>query len=777
MASPFALFRRNQKTLLAVLTLLAILAFLFLPPLMEIMNNRSARVASGVVATTKYEDIGPAKLKGLLETRYKLNRFMAEAVYEAFGFPMEQPFFGPTDEKDVVNALLMARKAEEMGIVVSDEAVRDFLRNRLNGRLKDEQYQQIMDNCNLNGQQLFNGLRQELMVNSVREALLGGVVQVGATPAQRWDLYQRLNRRAKIEAIGLKVVDFVKDVPDPDAQELARFFEKHKDSYWEPGSSEPGFHRPKRVELEYLKAERSTFFQPEAIAQADVEAHYEKHKDTRYLYSGSDSEPPAEEPAAGAAPAAETPASDAPAAEKPPAETPAADPNAEKPAGDQPPAETPAEPAAEAPQTPAPDSSAEPEATATPEAPSAGEDATPPGGGGDDAGAPATETPPEQPASETPATESPTQPAADAPAADAPAGDSPADPPVAVTDVPESTPPTEVGSDLTLPTDITSAPDPKYDPLWKVEDRIRRELAGERAAESMKELMRKLQADLNAYTTRRSQSTTPQEGEQAQRPDFSALAAANGLVAKKTDFISATEALLSLDIARSVVAGGDSFIRFAFEGSIRDYTPVISEDNEGNQYLFWKLSEQPDYVPKLEDEGIRDEVQAAWKTVKARDLALAKGNELLAQAQKSKELNLRERFSPDGLEVVEAGPFSWLTYGSVDPFSPQAPPRISTVPGLDQVGPEFMRQLFKLGLGDATVVMNNPQTVAYLVRLAGLEPSDEVLHAMFLADNFQRYRLAGLDDVRMVRDRWFDRLGEDAGLDWVKSDANLAQGQ
>lgn len=770
MASPFAIFRRNQKTFLAILTLLAILAFLFLPPLMEIMNNRSARVVSGVIATTKYEDIGPAKLKFLLETRFKLNRFMALAVYEAFGFPMEQPMFGPAEEKDVVNGLLLARKGEEMGIVVSDESVRDFLRQRLNNRLQDAQYQQIMESCNLNGQQLFNGLRQELMANSVREALLGGVVQVGATPAQRWDLYQRLNRRAKIETIGLKVVDFAKDVPDPDAQELTRFFEKHKDNYWQPGASEPGFHRPKRVQLEYLKAERTTFFQPETIAQADVEAHYEKHKDTRYLFSGADDAAVDEAPAENESPASTTPATETPPAETPSAETSTPEkPAAETPAGEQPAAEPPAAdtPMATpetAPQTPA----AEAPATAeTPETPAA-DAPSPPGGGGDDAGTP----PAAADATATPASDAPPSSPADAAA---PAADASAAAPAAVTDAPTETPATEVGSDLTMPADITAAPDPKYDPLWKVEDRIRRELAGERAAQSMQELIRKLQAELNAYSTRRSQWSVSKEGDEPQRPDFSALAAANGLVGMKTDLLSASEALLSLDIARSVVAGGEPFVRFAFEGSMRTYMPVISEDNEGNQFLFWKLDEQPDFVPKLEDEGIRDEVQAAWKTVKARDLALAKGNELLAKARDAKEMNLRERFAPDGLEVIEAGPFSWLTYGSVDPFSPQVPPRISAVPGLDQVGPEFMRQLFKLRPGEATVVMNNPQTVAYVVRLTGVEPSDEVLHATFLADNFQRYRLAGLDDMRMVRDRWFDRLGEDAGLDWVKRDPSEPQ--
>lgn len=747
MASPFSIFRRNQRTLLAVVTLLAMISFLFVPPLLEIMNNRQKTVASGVVATTKYEDIGPNKLRTMLETRYKLNLFMANAIHEAFGFPMEQPFFGSAQEKDVVNTMLMARKAEEMGVVVTDESVRNFLRVRFNQRLQDEQLQQLMTSSNLTSQQLFDGLRQELLAQSVRETLLMPVVQVGSTPAQRWDYYQRLNRRAKIEAVGLKVIDFAKEVPDPDAQELARFFEKHKDIYWEPGSSEPGFHRPKRVQLEYLKAERTTFFQPEAISQADVEAHYEKHKDTRYLFSGAAGEPPAEEPAA-EAPATETPA------ETPAAETPAADAPAETPAGDTPaatpPAETPAAPEADAAQTPPAEAPAAPDTpAATPEA------NTTPGGGGDDAGAPPADAPP--------AGESAVAPDAGAAA------------PTAVTDVPAATPASEVGSDLTMPTDISAAPDPKYDPLWKVDDRIRRELASQRAAKSMNEMMRTLQAELNNYTTRHAQWDLNKQGEEPKRPDFSALAAANGLVGMKTDLMSSTEALLSLDIARSSVAGADPFVRFTFEGNTKTFVPAISEDNEGNQYLFWKTDEQPDFVPKLEDEGIRDEVQAAWKTVKARELALAKGRDLLAKARDAKEMTLRERFAPDGYDVVEAGPFSWLTYGSVDPFSPQTPPRLSAVPGLDQIGPEFMRQLFKLKPGELTVVMNNPQTVAYLVRVVGLEPSDEVLHATFLADNFQRYRLAGLDDARMVSTRWFDRLEEDAGLDWAQPNSNEAQ--
>lgn len=760
MASPFAVFRRNQKTLLAVLTLLAILSFLFLPPLMQILDKRQAN--AGVAATTKYEDISIPKLRQLLDTRLRLNRFMAGAVMEAFGFPMEQPFFGPAREEDVVNNLLMARKAEELGIVVTDEAVRDFLRTRLAGRVRDEQVQQIMENCNLSQQQLFEGLRQELLVSSYYTTILGATSRSGMPPAQRWDLYQRLNRRARIEAIGLKVADFVKDVADPDDRTLAAFFDKHKADYWEPGSSEPGFHRPKRAQFEYLKAERNAFFKPEAISQADVETHYEKFKDTRYLYSGAETEPeqePADQEPAADAPPGDTPPAQQPMGDTPPAETtPAADaPMTDAPAAETPAAET---PMSEAPATDAPAENPSADSPASPPAEPAAD--APPGGGGDDAAA--------APAESTP-TDSTAAPAAETPPADTPAAGTPpateAAVPAAVTDVPAATPATEVGSDLTLPTDADAGPDPKYDPLWKVEDRIRRELAGQRANLAMQEALRKLQTELNNYSTLRSQATADQPGEEPPRPDFSQLAAAHGLVAIKTDLISQTEALLTLDIARSAVAGGDPFVRFAYEGGMRTFLPMLSEDNEGNQYLFWKTDEHADFVPKLTDEGVRGEVQAAWKTVQARDLAQKKAQELLAKARDSQGLNLRERFAPDGLEVVEAGPFSWLTYGSVEPFAPQTPPRLSAVPGLDQVGPEFMRQVFQLKPGESTVVMNNPRTVVYLARLVGLEPSDDVLHATFLADNPARYQRAGDDDIRGIQERWFEQLGEEAGLDWT----------
>ena len=57
MASPFSVFRKHQKFLMAVACLLAIIAFVFLPILGETLGLRSSGPVNKVVVTSKYGDL------------------------------------------------------------------------------------------------------------------------------------------------------------------------------------------------------------------------------------------------------------------------------------------------------------------------------------------------------------------------------------------------------------------------------------------------------------------------------------------------------------------------------------------------------------------------------------------------------------------------------------------------------------------------------------------------------------------------------------------------
>ena len=63
------------------------------------------------------------------------------------------------------------------------------------------------------------------------------------------------------------------------------------------------------------------------------------------------------------------------------------------------------------------------------------------------------------------------------------------------------------------------------------------------------------------------------------------------------------------------------------------YQPAISQDVEGNYYLFWKVKDVEQRVPEFEDEGVRERVLGKWKEVRARDLATKEAQRLAAAAR------------------------------------------------------------------------------------------------------------------------------------------------
>lgn len=81
-------------------------------------------------------------------------------------------------------------------------------------------------------------------------------------------------------------------------------------------------------------------------------------------------------------------------------------------------------------------------------------------------------------------------------------------------------------------------------------------------------------------------------------------------------------------------------------------------------------------------------------------------------------------------------------------------------------GPEFMRAVFSLSPGAVGEAMNEPQTIAYVVRLESLDPTDERLRNSFLADPFQLYNDVARDDIAEFQRAWLKGIETEAKLTW-----------
>jgi hypothetical protein len=849
-ASPFAVFRRNQKIMLAVVGVAAMVAFVVFDPLMRYVGGSSrGKAENPVVVETRFGDLRASELQALRYQRTLVEQFLMrvtqQAVLKQFGQAnidsrwltgavqqqfamwhgqiMQRSATGP--EEAAVETMVLAERAKQMGLVISDQSINDMIKQLSANSLSAEELQQIIHTLQpqrpISVAKLFDALRTELLAAQYMQFFTQSLTDI--PPAQRFEYYSRLNRRAKTEVMALAVADFVDQVPDPSDAELKAFYEKYKDQESDPTSPDPGFKEPKRATFQYFKAALDPLTEKlkDEVTEEEIKKYYDENKRNFPAMSLDSSAKPGEESAAGekpaeSAPAGEKPAdakpeekpADAPAAEEKPAEPQAAPaeekptepaPSEEKPAEEKP-AETPAateeKPAEEAPLE-TPQTSLQRDrsqrgagqtfrlvSTAALQEEGEAQEAGPALG---DAAQAASDPPAEEkaaeekPAETQPAPEQPAEaaPPASAPAAEAPAeAKTPTDAPAAekpVAEKPAEEKPADPGDEVVKEPPVPEAQ--QFEPFEKVRDEIREMLARDKASQRLNEQFEELSATMRRFTDDYDVYTTDKGiNPKAVAPvplNFAELA--KGKDVESFELKSATPLQAAKeDIGKSFRAiqnpsGGPGrtvpFIDFAYADTLPEYKPEVDQDAENNFYLFWKTQEEPAYVPPLDE--VREKVVRAWKMDKARELAKKRGEEYAAQARALKK-PLKDAFgSQANLKVADTAPFSWMTLGNV-PTQPGAAPRLSEVDGVDQAGPEFMKTVFGLPVGGLGVALNEPQDTAYVVQVLDFEPAQVQLRDDFAMENPNRYMAAARDDQIAIFRDWIADLNKEAGVHWLR---------
>ncbi len=803
-------FRRHRKVMLAVLTLLAMFSFVFLQTIYDIMQTGRGRSNPVVVKTTKYGSINERQLDMMLRQRQRLYMFLrqlegmvrvkggrGEAVREALGI------FGnaPASEEAAVDDWLLARKAEDEGLKVSQKAINDYLASLTEGKVGNQDVRQILDRLRISQPQLFEALRQEML--TIRFHQMFWVSLAATTPAQRWEYYQQLNRRAKIEAVPLAVSKFADKVAAPSDEVLRAFFEKSRERLPDPNSPEPGFREPHRIDVEYFKANYETFVDLASVSDEAVRDYYEANKEQLYKDMLPEAPPPA-------SPKAETPKAEAPKAEPgkapgPAKETPKAEPPKRGPAKSDTPKSS--SPAAE-PTKSSPPKAEPPKAEASkPAAPKVEppKSVAPKGKGTIPSPSKGTSVPRRSPfrlvaeqKTMTPAPPAKAQesaPKSDRPAAKSePTGakGSPAAPktaPAATAAEAKAEAPAKAGkaSDSGLPITLKTISQPgspgaaggatpvKYKPLADVKEEIRKALARQQAQKTVQDVLRRVQDKLAQYETQwtlyetsepeKKGATTPPP-----RPNFVALAKENRLTAAQTGLLSALQ-MAGTDIGRSRAEGGASFLDVAFEKNVALFLPGTSQDNEGNSYLYWKLVDSLERVPAFDDPGVRQQVLDAWKLTQARDLAGKEAERLVAEARNTKKPIAEIVAGRKDLQVLSPAPFTWLTFGNVPVWFRMRPPQYSEVAGIPNAGSDFMRAVFNLKPGEIGVATDHPKATVYVIRLVEYTPSDSVLWDLFVVDDYRGYAMAARYDQATANRLWREGLKTEAGLHWERPPA------
>lgn len=791
MASPFAKFRKNQKVFMAILGVMVMIAFLILPPILDYSRQQSA--PNPDVVTTRYGTLTERDLNKLGQQRILANQFINNARQRANLPPIrtEALFGNPNDEGHLVETMIKARRAEELGLFVPDNYIISLLDELTEKQVTGDGFSQIAQQLGASEAQIMDALRHELMAREY-ELRIFPATQI-QTPVSRWNMYQSLNREVSVEYAPLPVDRFIAKVPKPDEVTLRAFFDKYRLNEATYYGIEPGFKQPHKVAFQYFKVKIDDFTSQVQVSDQEIVAAYERDKDTLYrnrpasslfnnpfttpgaaMESGIPTEeesPAAVEPVTGdeapsepAAPVTETPATETPASETPEATAPSTEP---APSTEQ-------TPATEAPGEKAPEGTPQTSTRRSPfhlasyrqqadETPAADEP-------------PATETATESPAADAPASEA----AATSSTAETttPAATDAAAPPAAADTAPPADEEPLANEEWLPPGELQDGPEPEIQPLWQVREQVRQSVAREKALPMMEKVMDQLMREMRRYEAQwrgwEAQKATNPDAPAPTPPDFGDLARKNGVESKQTSLLARDALLFSEEhtLGNSFIGQtpteSQAVVNIAY-GRMPLFQPQHSQDVQGNHYLFWKTEEKDATIPTFEE--VRADVEDAWVREEARKLALEEANKLADEARKSNK-SLTEVFANRAdLPVTTTRPFTWKYRGFM--FDQNMPITTSQVEGIDDAGDVFMRTVYGLDIGEIGVTLDERKQAAYVVRLVNTTPDLNVLHTMFMSTPYNAYGRAGENDARLRQANWLQELNAQAKVQWLRAPQGL----
>ena len=218
-----------------------------------------------------------------------------------------------------------------------------------------------------------------------------------------------------------------------------------------------------------------------------------------------------------------------------------------------------------------------------------------------------------------------------------------------------------------------------------------------------------------------------------------------------------------------------------------------------NRFVYWTIDDREAHVPTFEEPGIRAQVLKAWKTEQGRPKAKERAKELadLVQIASKNGTSMSEELAdqtltrkPDGirLTVLNTPEFSW--YSQTTPSGPSLsflqqqsgpPAQLSHIPGIENVGNEFMDIVFnQLSNGDVGVAVNRNRSVYYVVKVMNRSHLDESNDLALKQKFFKKrsfltgpYRyLADLDRVEAYLN-WIDQFAESYAVVWKQPTPRL----
>ena len=744
---PFRTFQRNQKGCMAGATLLAMISFLFLGVIIQLLGGRggAGRQIETIAECRQFGKITPFELDRFQKEQDVLRRFLSVLyrntalvdltdkermnALKPLGVFAERVARLQSSEQLINNWLLTQYLLAEGLLPPDKKDIETFLLDLTGGYISDAVYDDSVKSVGTSHQTIEYLLARQIMRQQAERRFF---LSVGAvSPATRWDWFQRLHRQVTVEAAAVSIDSFIDKVGEPTAEQMNALFEKYKTKKYDPVSPDSGFVMPAKIAFQYVVAEPTQKLL-DSITEAAMQEYYEENKDKEFR-----------KPV--------TPLTEFPT-------NPSLGTGTRGSSGSALP-------------FPAPGRPVIPTAPATPSV-------TPSEGGEVPASDISPAIPQEQEGNGEEIDDNSaheegryfplqngrmvsTRLASYQVEADSLQGD-PADGVNAVNQAGE----------VSEPIDLSIL----YKPFDEVKEDIRKTLALEKATIGVPSILEKMRKYAAVYNECFEQSKPIPA-----MPDLTDFVAEQGLE-WKTVPLGDIHAAMRIGLARGLQERQNLIQIFRspplkFEGG-------TFLGSAGQTVVYWITEKEDEKRPEKLDE-VKEIVRKRWKEIEAQSWVQKKAEELASEARASGK-SLAETFaSRSDIPVVETEPFLWKSYGSMPPYMAAArgiPPMLGEVREKGVVvgdseldnqwifapGTDFMETVYSLQIGEIGVAFNQPKSSAYIVRMTSSSPSEEILLEKFHASHPMEYFLAGQpESVSSAFEAWLTEIQSKTGFRWV----------
>ena len=296
-------------------------------------------------------------------------------------------------------------------------------------------------------------------------------------------------------------------------------------------------------------------------------------------------------------------------------------------------------------------------------------------------------------------------------------------------------------------------------PLKEVANLIRRQLKGREATEAMRIALITAETEVETYN---QQLLIWDDGRNTDKPkptppDFQAIADQNGLRLSETDLLD-NEQLKENELGKTMnftrrsmdMLADVIFDRF---NTTDVYSPTTYNDGT-KAFVYWPVELRETEIPKLED--CKEEVTKFYRQKKAFEKAKEAAQAIAAQASVDKQLTA---IDPD--KAGPTGEFSWFQVrGRRTVFSQPI--------GVELAGEEFMETAFSLKEGEAGVAANRRRDIIYVIQSTSATADVAAIGGEYLNDQLFKFQRIPAD-VGMVNAHYFEERQRDWNQEYVDS--------